>query len=280
MVQVGKIEKFEPTEINRPLEAPQNFGKPYRVDFSVTETIRGERRKHLNIVLAIQIPAHLKYLRDNHVEVMLVAGPNYLNGESNLEVGIEEEGKPVAGQWYQFRILEPLLSTPVSLGRGIDEQTNIDDDYGRLFDCNLEVIHGRDVILNRARAFQKRYPNMMSSFWYRVPNAFGAQCGYANAFCGVTLPICPETERTLVAILRKPELLILEKEAANRRQERWVVLSETLKGLAPFPKRSTAMIVRALALDYKPDGHAEDPRFGSQEYVQKAASELLAHWGM
>jgi hypothetical protein len=231
-VQVGKIVGIEQTEVSGALQFPQNVGKPYRVTFAVSETIRGDKVKQVDMVLALQVTQYLDYLRAHQVEIMLVAGPNRLDSFPSAEVGIAEQGRRVDGDWYQFRVLEPVSPAGSAKKSQVGAQIDTYYDSGRMFACDLSVIHGRSEILKGARAFARRHREMLRSVWLRVPNAFGARCGDPNAFCGITLPICPETQRTLLALVKNPDLIELHMVTALSPAERRYPSAEEISRLA------------------------------------------------
>jgi hypothetical protein len=78
VVHVGKIVEIEPIEYGEPLTDNQKSGKPYRLIFAVSETIRGEEVMNLELVLSLERPYFLEYMRDQSIEVMLVGGPSRL----------------------------------------------------------------------------------------------------------------------------------------------------------------------------------------------------------
>ena len=235
VVHVGKILEFELIEYDKPLTETQKLGKPYRFVFEVSETIRGNEVKRLELVLSLQSTHHLAYMRDHSVEIMLVGGPTRLDRFPGAEIGIEELGKRVDGEWYQFRVLAPVDVPESGDEAAIASQINTSYDSCRMFTYELEVVVGREAILKRARAFAKQHTKMLSSFWLIVPNEFGSLVGDPNAFCGITLPICPETKTTLVALKDDPGLVLRRIESRDEEWNRSRLLAETNKALAKFP---------------------------------------------
>ena len=160
VVYIGKIIELKLVEFDKPLTSVQKFGKPYRLVFEVSETVRGDAVKRLELVLSLQSIHYLEYMREQSVEIMLVGGPNRLDTFPSPEVGIEEQGKRVDGDWYQFRPLDEIKVPASGIGAVIASQLNTSYDFGRMFTDKLEVIAGRETILGRVRAFaKKKYQN-------------------------------------------------------------------------------------------------------------------------
>ena len=109
-VHVGKIVELKQIEYESdiPLTRAQAIGKPYQLVFEVSETIRGDKVRHLNLVLSLQSTHLLEYMREHDVEIMLVAGPDRFSGSPGPKVGIEADGVRVDGDYYHFRLLNPL----------------------------------------------------------------------------------------------------------------------------------------------------------------------------
>jgi hypothetical protein len=118
----------------------------------------------------------------------------------------------------------------------IASQINTSYDSGRMFTGELEVVMGTEEILKRVRGFAKKHPKTLSAVTLRVPNEFGALCGDPNAFCAITLPICPETKATLVAIKADPGLILRRIESSDERYNRLLLAAEVNKALAAFPE--------------------------------------------
>ena len=235
IVYVGKIVGLERIEYEEPLTFTQKLGNPYRLVFEVCETIRGNEVQRLQLVLSLQSTIYLEYMRDHSVEIMLVGGPVRLDRFPGAEVGIEEQGKRVDGQWYQFRVLDRVELSAPGAKAAIAEQINTGYDFGRMFTNEFEVIVGRQAILERVRAFARKYPETLSSVTLRVPNEFGALVGDPNAYCGITLPVCPETKATLVALKDDPGLILRRIESRDANYNRALLLTEVDKALAAFP---------------------------------------------
>jgi len=48
-----------------------------------------------------------------------------------------------------------------------------------------------------------------------VPNEFGALVGHPNAYCFITLPVCPETKATLEVMKSDPGPILRQIKAAR-----------------------------------------------------------------
>ena len=101
VVHVGKIFEITQIEYGKPLTDIQKSGKPYRLVFAVSETIRGEEVKSLELVLSLQSAHFLEYMRDHSIEIMLVGGPTRGDSYRDAEIGIEEQGKQLDDERYQ-----------------------------------------------------------------------------------------------------------------------------------------------------------------------------------
>ncbi len=246
VVHVGRIVEFKQIEYLKPLTSTQKIGKPYRLVFEVSETIRGGAVKRLELVLSLQSTHFLALMREQSVEIMLVGGPNPIDSYPSAEVGIEEQGRRVDGEWYQFRLLDPVKVPKSRSEAAIASQLNESYDSCQMFTNELEIVVGREAILKRARAFAKENTKMVSAVLLYVPNEFGALCGHPNAYSAIMLPKCASTRKTLTALKNDPGIILrpikshieddnlarLEAEDKNRRTR---VLAETEKALAMFP---------------------------------------------
>ncbi|MEM7012601.1 MAG: hypothetical protein AAF585_14085 [Verrucomicrobiota bacterium] len=236
VVHVGKITELTQIEYDEPLTELQEFGKPHRMVFEVSETIRGDAVDRLELVLSLQSKHDLEYMRDHSIEVMLVAGPDRLTRFPGAEIGIEEQGKRVDGDWYKFRVLNPVA---VPQGDGYDakiaRQLNISYDSCRMFTIDLEVISGRGAILKQVREFAKEHTEILSSVTVIVPREFGARVGDPNAYCGITFPICAESRETLIALQNDPGLILREIESEDEEFYLNQLKNELKKALAKFP---------------------------------------------
>jgi len=210
IIHVGKIVEIKKInyESEQPLEHIQKMGKPYRVIIEVTETIKGDDTKRLELILSLQNSYYLEHMREHSLEFMLVGGRHHLDSYPSPKVGIEEQGERMDGEWYQFRLLD-LLKIPDSKDdASIVKQLNSYYDNGKMFTNELKIIQGREAILKRVRAFSKEHNSMLSGDWLRIPNEFAALCGSTNAYCGLTLPRSPSTMKTLAAFKADPDLFM------------------------------------------------------------------------
>ena len=139
------------------------------------------------------------------------------------------------GEWYQFRVLDPVEVSASDPARAIASQINTYYDSGRMFTGGLEVVTGRKEILSRVREFAKRHPKTLPAVTLRVPKEFGALCGDPNAFCGITLPVCPETKATLLALKANPGLILRRIKSRDEAYNRSLLAAEVDKALAQFP---------------------------------------------
>jgi hypothetical protein len=188
IVHIGKIVEIKPIEYGKPLTFTRKLGKPHRLVFAVSETIRGEKVKSLELVLSLQTTHFLEYMRDQSIEVLLVGGPTRGESYRDAEIGIEEEGKQLDDEWYQFRLLDNIKVPESDDEDSIAALINRRNDSCRMFTNELEIVVGREAILKRARDFAKQHPDILSVVLLRVPNEFGALCAYPNAYCMITLP--------------------------------------------------------------------------------------------
>lgn len=235
VVHVGKIVELEQIEYEKPLKGIQKFGKPYRMVFEVSETIRGDKTERLELVLAPQSTHFLDYMREYSVEIMLVAGPNRIDSSPRAEIGIEEQGKRLDGERYQFRPLTPVNVPKSDGGDSIASQLNNMYDSCRMFTNELEIVESREMILKRARAFAKEHTEMLSAVSIRVPNEFGAMCGTPNAYSRITFPMCRSTKKTLAAVKDDPSRIMDRVQARYEDFDRLQMLTSIDKALAMFP---------------------------------------------
>lgn len=245
ILYVGKIVRLERIEYDKPLLTyAQKVGKPYRLVFAVSETIRGPEVKRLELVLSLQTTIYLECMRDRAVEIMLVGGPMRLDHYPAAEVGIEEQGAAAEGQWYQFRILEPVEVPASDPHAEIVEMLNEYYDSCRMFTHQFEIVTGKQAILQRVRAFVKKHPEPLRVTDVRVPNEFGALVGSPHAYCYITLPVCPETKATLEAMKSDPGPILRQIKAARDKRPveprddgglRSLLATEFDKALSNFP---------------------------------------------
>ncbi len=235
IIHVGKITELQQIEYKKPLTGIQKFGKPYRLVFEVSETIRGDKVKRLELVLAMQSRHFIEYMRDHSAEIMLVAGPNRLDSFPSPEIGIEEQGKRLDGERYQFRLLTPVKIPKSDGGDSIASQLNKMYDSCRMFTNELEIVEGRDAILTRVRAYAKKHTKMLSAVTLVVPNEFGALCGTPNAYSGIMFPVCPETKTTITALKDDPGLILRRIDSRDEDYTHALLRDEATKALADFP---------------------------------------------
>jgi hypothetical protein len=234
IVYVGKIVELQRVDYEKPLTPIQEIGKPHRLVFEVGETIRGDEVRRLDLVLSLQSTHDLEYMRDHSVQIMLVGGPTRLDRFPIKAVGIEERGKRADDEWYQFRVLDPIELPESGAERAIASHINTCCDSGRMFTGKWEVIVGSKEILKRVRDFAKRHPETLSGITLQVPNEFGALCGDPNAFCAITLPVCPETKANLIALKADPGLILRRIESRDESYNRSLLTAEADKALAQF----------------------------------------------
>lgn len=243
ILYVGKIVGLERIEYDKPLTSTQRLGKPYRLVFEVNETIRGREEKRLELVLSLQNSIYLEYMRDHSAEIMLVGGPTRIDDYPAAEVGIEEQGAPAEGQWYQFRVLNPIKVVKTAPDAEIGEQINKYYDSCRMFTYEFETVRGKEEILQRVRAFAKKHPQPLKGILLHVPNEFGSRVGCPNAYCAISLPACPETKAVLEALKEDPgiilrQIMVDEPRTVERRDVghiRSSLLTEIDKALSQFP---------------------------------------------
>ena len=236
VVHVGKIIELKQIEYGKPLTDTQKAGKSYRLVFEVSETIRGNEVNRLELVLSLQTTIYLEYMREHSVEIMLVGGPSRLDSFAAAELGIEEQGKRAVGEWYQFRVLDPVKVPDSGTEASIASQINIYYDSCRMFTNELGIVTGRNAILERVRAFARQHTKVLAAVTLLVPNEFGALCGDPNAYCGIMFPICPEIERTLVALKHDPGIIFRRIKSRNQDFSVSWLVSETDKALSMFPE--------------------------------------------
>lgn len=226
-VNIGSIKSIEPSDYTFPPE-DQYYGKPYKITFSVTETIKGPAAKSLSFVLALQHTTEISYLKENNVELVLFHSDRFSDEEG-------EFGPGIPGSFYSFRILEKLKSDRNGpLPRTTADQLNINLNEGRFFDLNLNVIPGRDNILRKARAFAKKYPGTLKVNHLMVPNSFAAQCGYPNAYAIVILPMCEETKKVIAKLVKNPDRLLKFSPESDRERQRTYYLGGLRRFLKSF----------------------------------------------
>jgi hypothetical protein len=237
--QVGTITSIEKVDFVYEAKQAHQYGNVYRLKVHVTETIRGPKAKDLTLLLAVQIIQPLTYMKDHKIEVLLIGGNRLLGTHFMSSYPLlEEQGKRVDGEVYQIRPLENIDTEDIHQEDREGKQLNTDFDSGKFFDINLNVIDNRTEILRHARTFAKKYPEVLTGFWFMVPNSFGVHCGYTNAFCGITLPYCDESRRTLERIKKDPDLLLKDEGKTEWRWDRAKILDQVSKTLGTFPKNN------------------------------------------
>ncbi len=234
-VRVGKVVELDQIEYEKPLTKLQKLGRPYRMVFEVSETIRGEKTERLELVLSLQSTHFLGYMRDHSIEIMLVAGLNQIGSYPRAEIGIEEQGQRLDDARYQFRMLTPVNLPKSDGGDSMATQLNQMYDSCRMFTNELEVVESREMIIKRARAFAKQHTEMLSAVSIRVPNEFGALCGTPNAYSMITFPICASTQKNLVSVKNDPSRVMGRVEALHENFDRSQMLISIDKALAVFP---------------------------------------------
>ncbi|HZH99482.1 MAG TPA: hypothetical protein VEX38_10965 [Fimbriimonadaceae bacterium] len=230
-VHVGFVKHLEPIQYPKQ-ETDFAPGKPYRVRFAVLETIKGKPAKSLDLILALQHTQKLDYVRDHGLEVMLVGTTDDVDEEA--EVGLE-----VPGTRYSFRILQPIRHPKTEPTTAwIADHLNTSMNEGRMFDLNLRVISGRENIVKRARVFASKYPEVLGKGHINIPNEFGVKCGYTNAYCMITLPLCPETKRLALALEQDPSRLLKDVKTEERGVWRKAIRASVRKFLGQFDQKS------------------------------------------
>lgn len=237
ILYVGKIGGLERIEYDKPLTDLQKIGKPYRLVFDVSETIRGREVKRVELVLSLQITVYLEHMRDRAVELLLVGGPIRLDHYPAAEMGIEEQGAPAEGQWYQFRLLDPVEVAASSPEAAIAEQINTYYDSCRMFTHQFEIVAGKGAILDRVRAFVKKHPEPTPVVTMGIPNAFGALVGSPNAYCMLTLPVCAESKTALEAVRDDPGPILRRAKYHDGGPARDWLAAEAAKALSHFPSK-------------------------------------------
>lgn len=236
VIHVGKVVEVAVVAYEKPLEGPQKIGKPHRVVMEVGETIRGEAVKKFELVLALQVTAYLEYVRDHTIPVMLVGGPQQMNSFPGWETGIEEQGQPVTGETYQFRVLDAVEVIESGDGAAATvKQINLNYDSGRMFTNELGVVSGDAAILERVRAFSKKHPEALAPVTLKVPNEFGRLVGEPAAYCSILFPMCPETRSALEALRKDPGIILRQVKVPNAERAAEAIVAEAEKVLAEFP---------------------------------------------
>jgi hypothetical protein len=262
-VYLGRIVRLEAVPPSERSSFPA-YERQYRLSFKVTEAVRGPRVASTEFVISVQRLTNLQYFRDHATELLLIASTapgdeNYVQGAGDLR--------------YSFRILQPLPDNE----NAIAGQINTDLDSGRMFGVDLVLLGSRSEILRRARAFTRKHPEVTSTLWLQVPNDFARRCGYPNAFAVLSLPVCPETARTLVSLLRSPDQVTRFVSPKDRLISRSWLVREVLRQLEPFPTKEAVAAVRKLARSNVVSDVREAP-YASQTDIEASATALLKRW--
>lgn len=278
-VYLGRIVSLEQVDYPLPPDPLSTFWKQFRMKFEVSETIKGERVKLVTVILNLQHADQLNYFLQHKTELLLERGAKYVPGvdSTSLYYVLEEEGKPVSDASIYFRTLGPVERGPRSEQRTVGEQIDIDLDSGRMFGADLTLFKSRSSVLRRAREFVKAHPGTLQTLHMSIPNEFATLCGYPNAFALIVLPVCPETERMLIRLLKDPDQL--SRRAKIRDWDRWrlAIMVNALNALKPFPSEANARVVREIGSRY-PSLPLVDDRYASSDDVRRAADALLAEW--
>lgn len=235
VIYFGKIVELQRIDYEKPLTDTQKLGKRYRLVFEVAETVRGEKLQRLELVLALQVTIYLEYMHDHALELMLATGPIKLGSYPHAEIGVEEQGKRVDGEWYHFRVLDRTQPSQSGVEKQIANQINLYYDQSRIFTSELDVVTGGEETMKHVRDFARKHPQTLSTVSLRVPNQFGALCGAPNAFCEIILPICPETKAKLDAIKADPGLILRRIQSGDDEDyNQKLVPAEIDRALAQF----------------------------------------------
>ncbi len=251
---------------------PQTATRPVRVHFEVSERIRGAVVDGLDFVMSSSSrETDLGTACAHHIELMFTIGTQGPNRHSRTLIQLG--GKTVQGQVCYFRYVAktPEKLEPVQLsGSSYDE--------GRIFDLELKAVQGRDRILAKARAYQRRHPEPTASLWLQLPNPYLRQVGDPNAYGGVLLPVCAETRKTLLRVLQNPEIVLKGVAEKDRAWERRSVIAMGLRSLEPFKDKETIALVRRFAEKGDPQSQpsADTPSTGYN--VKDEAVRLLEKW--
>ena len=237
IVHVGKIVELGTIEYGKPLTEKETLGiKPCRLVFEVSETIRGDEVKRLELVLLPGIKDYLEYMRDHSVEVILISGSGPRRPYPYGIPGIEEQGRRTSGELYQFRAMDPLKVPEPGTGAAIEKTINAYFDSGRMFTHELGIVAGREAILGRMRAFARKHPEVLATVTLAVPRELGTLCGYPDAGAFISLPLCPETKAALVALKNDPGLIMRRIKPWNDDLALSQLQTATDKALAEFPE--------------------------------------------
>ncbi len=239
IVHVGKIVELAPIEHGKPLTERDTTGsKPWRLVLDVSETIRGDEVKRLELVFSPGVTDYLGYMRDHSAEILLMGGPAVGSRLYPYVVrGIKEQGRQSTGEWYQFRLMDPVIVPESGKQTSMEKTLNSYFDSGRMFTHEFAIVTGREAILGRMRAFARKHTEVLATVTLPVPHEFGKLCGDPNAGPFISLPLCPETKATLFALKNDPGLIVRRINAWNADFALSQLRSATDKALAEFPEK-------------------------------------------
>jgi hypothetical protein len=260
----GRLSSVEPAgELDT-----KKYSRQFRVRFEITEKIRGEVGKSVEILLNDQFRGHyIQAMHDLKIEVMMtIAKQPSWDATYPLQ---EIDGKKVDDRKVFFRFITDL---PKDSKHDIFPGYLVDN--GRIFDVNLKPVSGRRQILNCSKAFQKKYPKQLETIWLRLPNDYLRKVGDPNAFGGIELPVCKETRSTILKLLKNPEFVLTDVSKETLFWERKTVLSMSLNALTPFQDKETLAVVKKFAKDGDPVTISEKKGYE----VAEAAQRVLEYW--
>lgn len=236
-VHVGTVVVVEPVKFDKALEGPQKFGVPHRVVLEVTETLRGDPVKLLELVLALQSVEFLETARVHGMPVLVTAGQRVFGTFGPSEVGIEEQGRPVK-DYYHFRILDAEAVPADGARAEALKHMNLHADEGRMFTNELGVVTGSTAVLKRMRTFAKDHPDPLKPVLLIVPDEYARLVGDPGAYGGLVLPATPETRKTLEALKKDPGIILRQIQVADEEKTRGEILEKVEKALGTFPEQA------------------------------------------
>ncbi len=235
-VYIGTIQTLDSAEYKEQLDPHVYFGKTYKMGFEVKETIRGEVKSRLEIILLSQHSDYLEYLRLHHIELAIAIGKDCYVSDIGSELIVDVDGQKRLGETMQYRILQKL-TVKGELGVGPDaSQFNTSMDEGKMFDFNFNLLKSRDEVLKHFRAFAKKHREVFRMIWVGVPHPFGRLCGYTNAYMLVGFPVCDETKKTLQKMIDHPEAFLKKYASKDIDGDRREFISSGRKALDDFGK--------------------------------------------
>jgi hypothetical protein len=200
----------------------------YKVQLEVEETIRGDKKKTLNLVLVLGSKYPIDFLAENHAELLFYVSDAHFGADPDMVDGALD-GASNCG----YRLLEPLKVDDGHQGAYL-KGLNLTSDFGRMFGCDLSVVRGREAVLKRARDFAKKHKGVFKPISFGLPDGFFDLVGYHNAFGLLTLPACPETERTLTSILKDPDAYLKRYKPMDEKLDREVFIQNATKALSQY----------------------------------------------